>query len=91
MKVEKDLIVLLGQITCFSNVTKQLEYFKAFYTNSKRNIRLKIDSLDGYSHIQITTVHLQVPRVHTKVPGVHTKVPGFPLSGGGLLVTWRCF
>ena len=91
MKVEKELIVLLGQITCLSNIMKQLEYFKAFYTNRKRNIRLKIDSLDGYSHIQITTVHLQVPRVHTKVPGVHPKVPGFPLPGGGLLVTWRCF
>ena len=72
MKVEKELIVLLGHITCFSNVMKQLEYLKAFDTNRKRNIRLKIDSLDGYSLERWS-------RVHTKVPGVHTKVPGFPL------------
>ena len=81
MKVEKELIVLLGQITCFSNVTKQLEYFKAFDTNRKRNIRLKIDSLDGYSHIQITTVHLQVKghQIHSyglQVPWYGLYVPG---------------
>jgi hypothetical protein len=47
MKVEKGLIVLLGHNTWFSNFTKQLEYFKAFDTNRKRSIWLKIDSLDG--------------------------------------------
>ena len=72
MKVEKGLIVLLGHNTWFSNFTKQLEYFKAFDTNRKRNIRLKIDSLDGYSLERWS-------RVHTKVPGVHMKVPCFPL------------